>query len=216
MLAHVPRQKAPRVVHHVMHAGSAMRSKIVYYTLGLITGLLIWFVGDRVGAYLREQRYLAATEQYEAREFMEPEPSLDVEAVLDLDLTLVGGGGTASMRSDADKVLFVNLWATWCTPCIQELRSIEELRARVGEKVAFYLLSDEPLDSLQEFLGDHEYRLPFYAYEYEGSALEQLTSEGVPRTFIIYKGQVRFDHLGAAPWNSEKVLRFLDGLLEDA
>jgi len=37
------------------------------------------------------------------------------------------GGNTVSLRSMRGKVIFLNIWATWCGPCREEMPSMETL-----------------------------------------------------------------------------------------
>lgn len=41
-------------------------------------------------------------------------------------------GGETSLRDFRGKVVLVNVWATWCAPCLEELPSLDELQARLG------------------------------------------------------------------------------------
>ena len=58
-------------------------------------------------------------------------------------------GQTINLSSFKGKKVFVNIWATWCPPCGQEIPSIEKLYSQADTgKAAFILLSlDENFDS---------------------------------------------------------------------
>jgi thiol-disulfide isomerase/thioredoxin len=45
----------------------------------------------------------------------------------DLELEVVNGGETFSLSEQKGKVVLVDLWATWCAPCISELPHLQEL-----------------------------------------------------------------------------------------
>jgi thiol-disulfide isomerase/thioredoxin len=82
--------------------------------------------------------------------------------------TSSSAGATASMYSDlegnpiniadyAGKNVFVNYWATWCAPCIQEIPSIARAAEALGDDYVFLLASDESLDTIKDFLLDREF-----------------------------------------------------------
>jgi thiol-disulfide isomerase/thioredoxin len=43
-----------------------------------------------------------------------------------------GEGGVVSLKDFRGKVVLLNIWATWCAPCIRELPSLNALQARLG------------------------------------------------------------------------------------
>ena len=44
------------------------------------------------------------------------------------------------------QVVFVNVWGSWCTPCLQEMQSIRALQGSLGSSVAFVFVSSRPGD----------------------------------------------------------------------
>ncbi|MGC9329373.1 MAG: TlpA family protein disulfide reductase [Candidatus Hinthialibacter sp.] len=55
------------------------------------------------------------------------------------DITLDEYLQTVSLRHN--KPLFVNFWATWCAPCVEEMPRIVELHQKYGQKVDFLAVS---------------------------------------------------------------------------
>ena len=51
----------------------------------------------------------------------------------DLVLSKIDGSGTVSLAENQGKVVLVDLWATWCVPCIAELPHLQELSETFGE-----------------------------------------------------------------------------------
>ncbi|MCO4822969.1 MAG: TlpA family protein disulfide reductase [Flavobacteriaceae bacterium] len=111
------------------------------------------------------------------------------------------------------KVVFVNLWATWCPPCIAEFQGIQDLYHDYNDKVEFLLVSDESPEIINKFLDKKGYDIKIYnplsAYP---SFFE---ARSIPRTYLIDKsGHIVIDKKGAANWNSNTVRSQLDQLLK--
>jgi len=89
------------------------------------------------------------------------------------------------------KVVVLNLWATYCAPCVQELPTLNRLQFAYKERGLIVLaLSDEPRERLQQFLTKHPVDvLVGYA------ALEWLKLENFrPMTLIIDRNGVLRKH----------------------
>ena len=89
------------------------------------------------------------------------------------------------------KVVVLNLWATYCAPCVQELPILERLqRAYKDKAVAVVALSDEPRERLQQFLTKHPFDLAIGYTELEWLRLENFR----PMTLIIDRDGVLRKH----------------------
>jgi thiol-disulfide isomerase/thioredoxin len=123
-------------------------------------------------------------------------------------------GQRVSYTELSDKPLFVNIWATWCPPCVAELPGIEELHQQFGEKVSFILVSNEDPNVIKAFAEKHAYNeLPFY---YSNSVPPEFSSNSIPTTFILDKnGVVKVNKKGAARWNSDKTEKLLEQLIKE-
>lgn len=121
-------------------------------------------------------------------------------------------GEQVNFEAAKGKVVVVNLWATWCPPCIAEMPSMQELYNTYGDKVEFYFVSSEESERLTAFMEKKAYELPVYIQKY--AAPEPLQSRSLPTTFVIDKeGRVVLKETGAKRWDSEEFYSFLDDLL---
>lgn len=112
------------------------------------------------------------------------------------------------------KTVFLNVWATWCNPCIKEMPSINDLAARPELKdVRFvYLSVDDELKLVKNFVR---------ATPLKGQTLwlgeaelpQMFQTPGIPATFIIGPdGSIVSAHTGSANWNSDTVVELLKKL----
>jgi len=81
----------------------------------------------------------------------------------DLVLAKVDGSGTLSLAEHKGKVVLVDLWATWCAPCIKELPHLQQLSEKFGAEdflmLGVVLESGEP-EEVQAFVAEREIRYP--------------------------------------------------------
>ncbi len=108
----------------------------------------------------------------------------------------------------------LNLWASWCLPCIAEMPSLAELQTRIGEHpVRVILLADEGLAAVASFEKEHDVGLPLYADATPRPAPFRVPN--LPTTFILDPaGVVRWIQVGAVDWNHERVTEYLVSLVD--
>jgi thiol-disulfide isomerase/thioredoxin len=111
---------------------------------------------------------------------------------------------------DQEKLVFLNVWATWCGPCNMEMPGIQNLyeKYKAHDKVAFYIVSDEDAETVNPFVEKKGYQLPFYRFT--GAYPAALDGNAIPRTYIIYKGKVLVQEIGASQWDRPEVVELID------
>jgi len=118
-----------------------------------------------------------------------PVPAFDLPPILPAKPAL------SSANLATGRPHLVNVFASWCVPCITEVKVLQALRQR-GVSVEGIAVRDRPAD-LADFLarnGD--------PYERIGSDLQSqvqisLGSSGVPESFVVDgKGVIRYQHIG--------------------
>lgn len=107
------------------------------------------------------------------------------------------------------RVLFINVWASWCAPCVAELAAIERLRASLaGAPVEFLLVSPEDAEPVERFLRRHPYDLPFYLER--APAPDAFGVRALPTTLVVDRaGDIVLRQRGAAEWDRDAVRDFL-------
>ncbi len=96
----------------------------------------------------------------------------------------------------AGQVVVLNVWATWCPPCIVETPGFVDLAAEFSGDVQFLGLSqdDDPAD-VRAFAGKHDVPYPLLTGPPVSGLLPSVTV--LPTTFVIdRRGRVRLRHEG--------------------
>ncbi len=112
-----------------------------------------------------------------------------------------------------DEVIFLNFWATWCSPCVAELPEIQKLYEKYGDKVVFMLVTNESPEVVKAFMEKQGYLMPVF---YMGTQPpEVLAHSSFPTTFIISRdGKIVTRKKGAVKWNSRATEKIFDELLK--
>lgn len=129
----------------------------------------------------------------------------------DFSMNLISSTGEkVAMEDLRGKVIFMNIWATWCPPCIAEMPSINELYKSVDkDKVAFIMLSvDEDFQKAIEFNEKKGYE--FEVYKPDGRIPQMYFTQSIPTTYVIdAQGKLVLTHLGMGDYSTKKFKQFL-------
>ena len=125
-----------------------------------------------------------------------PSPLIDKQAPAFTIGLLPEGSGEFASSSLAGRVWVLNVWASWCAPCVQEHPYIAELAESRSAPVIGLNYKDQPADATRWLsrLGN-----PFSVVldDQLGDVGLDWGVYGVPETFIIDKsGRVRYKHVG--------------------
>lgn len=177
--------------------------------------LVLTLTGTRAEVFGFMQRGLLATGlmRAQATEATAEEPVfLSAEADA---LVLADAEGRLHRFSEfRGKVVLVNLWATWCPPCIAEMPGLEHLYQKTKGEVAFVMISrDRDFDLARKFVARKGYHFPIY--HARGPLPPELSSSAIPATFVIApNGRVAFTHKGMADYDHPEIEKFLRELKE--
>ena len=131
----------------------------------------------------------------------------------DFNLALMDeNGNTLSLEDFKGKPIFLNMWATWCPPCIAEMPNINKLHNEVGSEVAFVMVSlDEDFETAKGFNTRKGFNLPIYTLQSRRPVMYQSTT--VPTTYVISaSGELMLTHKGMSNYNTSKFKRFLKSI----
>lgn len=116
------------------------------------------------------------------------------------------------------KVVMVNFWATYCTPCIKEMPSMQRLADKFKGQPFQILAIDmaEQRSDIDAFFKRFKINVNFpILLDTEGEVVEAWMVSAVPTTFIIdQQGTIRYALFGAIEWDSDEVVKTVNGLLK--
>lgn len=125
-------------------------------------------------------------------------------------------GDPIQLSSLRGKVVFINVWATWCQPCIEEMPTIESLHQQLSARgLEILAISLDPLGAqiVEPFM--RKYQLTFPVLLDPKSEVERLYgTTGVPESFIVDKeGRLVEKIVGPRDWAAPQMLATFERLL---
>lgn len=125
-------------------------------------------------------------------------------------------GRPVSFAQFRGKAVFLNIWATHCPPCLEELPAIAELARspRLG-RVAFVCVAIDPdVETVRRFLRGRDWPMTFLQAD-ATDVPPAFTAEGggIPATYLIAPdGRIVASAVGSAHWNDPTVIDILERL----
>jgi thiol-disulfide isomerase/thioredoxin len=130
---------------------------------------------------------------------------------------LNGSGAEVSLAGFRGKVVLLNVWATWCAPCREEMPALDRLQAALGSdkfQVVALAVDKSGVDGARKFLADIKTeKLEAFA---DPTAKEgtQLKVIGMPTSILIdTQGREIGRLIGPAHWDSPEAKRLIEAQL---
>jgi thiol-disulfide isomerase/thioredoxin len=128
-------------------------------------------------------------------------------------------GNQVTLDDFKGEVVVLNLWATWCAPCREEMPSLDRLQAMEGgadlEVVALSLDRGGDLQQIKDFYAEVGVRHLAIYRDPKAAAGRALGALGLPTTVVIdQEGREVGRLLGPAEWDSTEALALLRSLIE--
>src|SRR5215469_16817488 len=125
-------------------------------------------------------------------------------------------GQTIELADLRGKPVVVNLWATWCEPCLREMPSLERLQSRLGERIAVLAVSEDRGGdkAVEPFVAKLALKSVKIYIDPKSDVGHAFAVRGLPTSVLIDRdGRVLGRVEGAAEWDSPKILGLLEPLL---
>jgi len=127
-------------------------------------------------------------------------------------------GKTVSLSSMRGKVIFLNIWATWCGPCREEMPSMETLYQDLKKNRDFVVLAVSEDRRGRTAVAPYVEKNGFHftvLLDPDNEISESYNVSGVPESFIIdRKGRIVAHHMGAFDWSRSDVKDALTALID--
>ncbi|WP_426417175.1 TlpA family protein disulfide reductase [Aestuariirhabdus sp. LZHN29] len=124
-------------------------------------------------------------------------------------------GSTLMVDELYGKPLIINIWATWCEPCREEMPALQRLKDKMGDRVQVIGISvDQDTNLIQEF--NRRYGLDFAPYwDPDGRLAERLGVTLYPSTLMVSAEGVWLDLMvGDREWDSDEMVDYINELYD--
>jgi cytochrome c biogenesis protein CcmG/thiol:disulfide interchange protein DsbE len=110
------------------------------------------------------------------------------------------------------RVVVLNLWATWCAPCIEELPSLLALQKQMPNLAIVAVSMDQDPDVYHQFLIRHHVDL-ITVRDQDQRVNALYGTAQIPETYIIdRKGMLRRKFVSSQDWTSPEIISYLSKL----
>ena len=125
-------------------------------------------------------------------------------------------GEPATFADFRGRPLLVNLWATWCAPCVVEMPSLDRLATREGERLQVLALSEgDDRAKVTDFFAARRFAALDPFRDADMAMMTALRIDTLPTT-ILYDAQGKevWRMTGMAEWDGERALRLIEEAVE--
>lgn len=124
-------------------------------------------------------------------------------------------GQPRTLADYSGKVVLLNIWATWCAPCRQEMPTLDRLQAKLGgpdfEVVALSMDRKGP-DAVRKFFAETGVKHLALNIDTSAKAMFTLGAVGLPMTLLIDRRGKEIGRLiGPAEWDAPNMVEFIRG-----
>ncbi len=107
-------------------------------------------------------------------------------------------GRTFDLKSQAGKVVVLDFWATWCTPCLAAMPVLKEVTSKYDRKNVIFLAlnTGEESPEISKFLEEHDLKYNVLI-DPQGKIADAYKADAIPLTMVIGKsGEIESVHVG--------------------
>ena len=117
---------------------------------------------------------------------------------------------SVNILEDKKNYYILNFWASWCAPCIKEMKSLNSLKKKFSKIKVITVSQDEDIEDAKAFFSKNNYEHLEKYYDYEKKVSKHFSLRGLPTTFIFNKNyKVIAKVEGIIEWESESFIDWL-------
>jgi thiol-disulfide isomerase/thioredoxin len=128
-------------------------------------------------------------------------------------------GRPASFADLAGKPVLINLWATWCQPCLKEMPSLQRLQAKLAGRLTVAAVSQDRAGGklVNPFVAEQKLQDLKIYLDPKGDVARAFEVRGLPTSIVLDRaGRVVGKVEGPAEWDSDKMIAVVAPLLDSA
>jgi thiol-disulfide isomerase/thioredoxin len=130
-----------------------------------------------------------------------------------------GEGRSLTLADFRGRIVLLNLWATWCTPCREEMPTLDRLQARLGGtdfEVVALSIDHDGIAAVRKFYQEIGIKHLRIYNDPTTDATARLGVIGIPATLLIDReGREVGRALGPAEWDAPEVVETVRKHLND-
>jgi thiol-disulfide isomerase/thioredoxin len=124
-----------------------------------------------------------------------------------------GAGRSLTLADFRDRIVLLNVWATWCTPCREEMPTLDRLQAKLGGpdfEVVALSIDQGGVAEVRKFYQEVGIKHLRIYNDPTTDATARLSFIGIPATLLIDRaGREVGRALGPAEWDAPEVVELI-------
>jgi len=128
------------------------------------------------------------------------------------------GGNSHTLADYRGKVVLVNFWASWCSPCLVEMPGIQRLKEAMADTPFAILAVNSKESKAVIWRFRNMLRVNFtLLMDTDGTSAKDWDVQIYPTSYLIDpRGNIRYVVYGARDWDSQEVMQVIDELLNES
>ena len=129
-----------------------------------------------------------------------------------------GAGRARSLADFRGRLVLLNIWATWCAPCREEMPTLDRLQAKLGGpgfEVVALSIDQQGAAVVRKFFDEVGIKSLQLYVDPSAQAGFKLATVGVPTTLLVDRtGREIGRRAGPAKWDAPEVVEALRGMID--